>query len=144
MVEMDGMTDNAGIVVIAATNRPDVLDPALLRSGRFDRRVTVSLPDIKGREAILQVHARNKKLASDVSLANLAKRTPGFSGADLANVLNEGAILAVRKNESKVTMTDLDEAIDRVMMGPAKRAKNIQKKIKFLWLTMKRDMPLLV
>ena len=115
LVEMDGMTDNAGIVVIAATNRPDVLDPALLRSGRFDRRVTVSLPDIKGREAILQVHARNKKLASDVSLANLAKRTPGFSGADLANVLNEGAILAVRKNESKVTMTDLDEAIDRVM-----------------------------
>lgn len=97
LVEMDGMTDNAGIVVIAATNRPDVLDPALLRSGRFDRRVTVSLPDIKGREAILQVHARNKKLASDVSLANLAKRTPGFSGADLANVLNEGAILAVRK-----------------------------------------------
>ena len=96
LVEMDGMTDNAGIVVIAATNRPDVLDPALLRSGRFDRRVTVSLPDIKGREAILQVHARNKKLASDVSLANLAKRTPGFSGADLANVLNEGAILAVR------------------------------------------------
>lgn len=144
LVEMDGMTDNAGIVVIAATNRPDVLDPALLRSGRFDRRVTVSLPDIKGREAILQVHARNKKLASDVSLANLAKRTPGFSGADLANVLNEGAILAVRKNESKVTMTDLDEAIDRVMMGPAKKSKNIQKKIKFLWPTMKRDMPLLV
>lgn len=132
LVEMDGMTDNAGIVVIAATNRPDVLDPALLRSGRFDRRVTVSLPDIKGREAILQVHARNKKLASDVSLANLAKRTPGFSGADLANVLNEGAILAVRKNESKVTMTDLDEAIDRVMMGPAKKSKKYTEKDKIL------------
>lgn len=132
LVEMDGMTDNAGIVVIAATNRPDVLDPALLRSGRFDRRVTVSLPDIKGREAILQVHARNKKLASDVSLANLAKRTPGFSGADLANVLNEGAILAVRKNESKVTMTDLDEAIDRVMMGTAKKSKKYTEKDKIL------------
>ena len=132
LVEMDGMTDIAGIVVIAATNRPDVLDPALLRSGRFDRRVTVSLPDIKGREAILQVHARNKKLASDVSLANLAKRTPGFSGADLANVLNEGAILAVRKNESKVTMTDLDEAIDRVMMGPAKKSKKYTEKDKIL------------
>ena len=126
LVEMDGMTDNAGIVVIAATNRPDVLDPALLRSGRFDRRVTVSLPDI------LHVHARNKKLASDVSLANLAKRTPGFSGADLANVLNEGAILAVRKNEAKVTMTDLDEAIDRVMMGPAKKSKKYTEKDKIL------------
>ena len=132
LVEMDGMADNAGIVVIAATNRPDVLDPALLRSGRFDRRVTVSLPDIKGREAILHVHARNKKLASDVSLANLAKRTPGFSGADLANVLNEGAILAVRKNEAKVTMTDLDEAIDRVMMGPAKKSKKYTEKDKIL------------
>lgn len=132
LVEMDGMTDNAGIVVIAATNRPDVLDPALLRSGRFDRRVTVSLPDIKGREAILHVHARNKKLASDVSLANLAERTPGFSGADLANVLNEGAILAVRKNEAKVTMTDLDEAIDRVMMGPAKKSKKYTEKDKIL------------
>lgn len=132
LVEMDGMTDNAGIVVIAATNRPDVLDPALLRSGRFDRRVTVSLPDIKGREAILHVHARNKKLASDVSLASLAKRTPGFSGADLANVLNEGAILAVRKNEAKVTMTDLDEAIDRVMMGPAKKSKKYTEKDKIL------------
>ena len=132
LVEMDGMTDNAGIVVIAATNRPDVLDPALLRSGRFDRRVTVSLPDIKGREAILHVHARNKKLASDVSLANLAKRTPGFSGADLANVLNEGAILAVRKNEAKVTMTDIDEAIDRVMKKKKKKSKKYTEKDKIL------------
>lgn len=123
LVEMDGMNDNGGIVVIAATNRPDVLDPALLRSGRFDRRITVTLPDIKGREEILKVHARNKKLANDVSLHNLAQRTPGFSGADLANVLNEGAILAVRNKESKITMEDLDEAIDRVMMGPAKKSK---------------------
>ena len=130
MQEFDKLAND--VVVIAATNRPDVLDPALLRSGRFDRRVTVSLPDIKGREAILQVHARNKKLASDVSLANLAKRTPGFSGADLANVLNEGAILAVRKNEAKVTMTDLDEAIDRVMMGPAKKSKKYTEKDKIL------------
>lgn len=128
LVEMDGMTDNNGIVIIAATNRPDVLDPALLRSGRFDRRVTVNLPDIKGREEILQVHARNKKLASDVSLENLARRTPGFSGADLANVLNEGAILAVRNKETQITMNDLDEAIDRVMMGPAKNLRNTQKR----------------
>lgn len=132
LVEMDGMTDNIGIVVIAATNRPDVLDPALLRSGRFDRRVTVNLPDVKGRKEILEVHARNKKLASDVSLDNLARRTPGFSGADLANVLNEGAILAVRNKETQITMTDLDEAIDRVMMGPAKKSKKYTEKDKML------------
>ena len=132
LVEMDGMTDNLGIVVIAATNRPDVLDPALLRSGRFDRRVTVNLPDVKGRKEILEVHARNKKLASDVSLESLAKRTPGFSGADLANVLNEGAILAVRNKEKQVSMQDLDEAIDRVMMGPAKKSKKYTEKDKML------------
>ena len=132
LVEMDGMTDNNGIVIIAATNRPDVLDPALLRSGRFDRRVTVNLPDIKGRQEILQVHARNKKLAGDVSLENLAKRTPGFSGADLANVLNEGAILAVRRKQKQITMQDLDEAIDRVMMGPAKKSKKYTEKDKML------------
>lgn len=132
LVEMDGMTDNNGIVIIAATNRPDVLDPALLRSGRFDRRVTVNLPDIKGREEILQVHARNKKLASDVSLENLARRTPGFSGADLANVLNEGAILAVRNKETQISMNDLDEAIDRVMMGPAKKSKKYTENDKML------------
>ncbi len=123
LVEMDGMNDNGGIVVIAATNRPDVLDPALLRSGRFDRRITVNLPDIKGRTEILKVHVRNKKLSPEVSLENLAKRTPGFSGADLANVLNEGAILAVRNKQKVITMDDLDEAIDRVMMGPAKKSK---------------------
>ena len=132
LVEMDGMTDNTGIVVIAATNRPDVLDPALLRSGRFDRQITVNLPDVKGRKAILEVHARNKKLASDVSLENLAKRTPGFSGADLANVLNEAAILAVRENKKIVTMANLDEAIDRVMMGPAKKSKKYTEKDKML------------
>ncbi len=123
LVEMDGMAENTGIVIIAATNRPDVLDPALLRSGRFDRQITVSLPDKKGRTEILEVHARNKKLAPGVSLENLAKRTPSFSGADLENVLNEAAILAVREGRKAITMDDLDEAIDRVIMGPAKKSK---------------------
>lgn len=123
LVEMDGMGDNRGIVIIAATNRPDVLDPALLRSGRFDRQITVNLPDKKGRTEILGVHARNKKVAPDVNLENLAKRTPGFSGADLENVLNEGAILAVRDHRNTITMEDLDEAIDRVIAGPAKKSK---------------------
>ncbi|MDO4465599.1 MAG: ATP-dependent zinc metalloprotease FtsH [Bacillota bacterium] len=132
LVEMDGMSNNNGIVIIAATNRPDVLDPALLRSGRFDRQVTVNLPDINGRKEILAVHARNKRLASDVTLENLAQRTPGFSGADLANVLNEGAILAVRNHEKQITMADLDEAIDRVMMGPAKKSKKYTEKDKWL------------
>lgn len=132
LVEMDGMSENNGIVIIAATNRPDVLDPALLRSGRFDRQITVNLPDKKGRTEILNVHARNKKLATDVSLENLAKRTPGFSGADLENVLNEGAILAVRDDRNLITMDDLDEAIDRVMMGPAKKSKKYTDKEKRL------------
>lgn len=132
LVEMDGMSDNNGIVVIAATNRPDVLDPALMRSGRFDRNVTVSLPDVRGREEILQVHARNKNLASSISLKSLAQRTPGFSGADLANVLNEGAILAVRNKETVITQSDLDEAIDRVMMGPAKKSKKYTTNDKWL------------
>ena len=120
LVEMDGMEENTGVVVIAATNRPDVLDPALLRAGRFDRQITVSLPDRKGREAILKVHARNKHFAADIDLGALAKRTPGFSGADLENVLNESAIMAVRHDETEITMADIDEAIDRVMMGPAR------------------------
>ncbi len=123
LVELDGMQDNAGIIVIAATNRPDVLDSALLRPGRFDRQITVSLPDLKGREAILRVHARNKKLADNVKLENLAKRTPGFSGADLENVLNEAAILAVRENKEQIETKQIDEAIDRVMMGPAKKSR---------------------
>ena len=132
LVEMDGMADNNGIVVIAATNRPDVLDPALLRPGRFDRQITVSLPDKKGREAILKVHARNKHIADDVDLAALATRTPGFSGADLENVLNEAAILAVRSNKDVIEMSDIDEAIDRVMMGPAKKSKTYDEKTKKL------------
>ncbi len=132
LVEMDGMGENKGIVIIAATNRPDVLDPALLRSGRFDRQITVSLPDKKGRFEILKVHARNKKLSKDIDLEALAKRTPGFSGADLENVLNEAAILAVRGRRKLVTMDDLDEAIDRVMMGPAKKSKKYSDKEKRL------------
>ena len=132
LVEMDGMGENKGIVIIAATNRPDVLDPALLRSGRFDRQITVNIPDKKGRYEILKVHARNKKLAKDISLESLAKRTPGFSGADLENVLNEGAILAVRDKRKMITMEDLDEAIDRVMMGPAKKSKKYTEKEKRL------------
>ena len=132
LVEMDGITDNAGIVVIAATNRPDVLDPALLRPGRFDRQITVSLPDRRGRKAILEVHARNKKLAPEIDLDALAKRTPGFSGADLENVLNEAAILAVRENSDLIHMHNLDDAIDRVMMGPAKKSRKYDEKSKKL------------
>ena len=120
LTEMDGFGENTGIIIMAATNRPDVLDPALLRPGRFDRQVTVSLPDIRGREEILAVHAKNKKLASDVTLKNLAKRTPGFSGADLENLLNEAALLAVRRDKNAITMHEVDEATDRVLMGPAK------------------------
>ncbi len=120
LTEMDGFGENAGIIIIAATNRPDVLDPALLRPGRFDRQVTVSLPDIKGREEILAVHAKNKKLGKDVTLKNLAKRTPGFSGADLENLLNEAALLAVRRDKDEISMHEVDEATDRVLMGPAK------------------------
>ncbi|MBR2578429.1 MAG: ATP-dependent zinc metalloprotease FtsH, partial [Erysipelotrichaceae bacterium] len=132
LVEMDGMSDNSGIVVIAATNRPDVLDPALLRPGRFDRQITVSLPDLKGREQILKVHARNKKLAEDVDLEALARRTPGFSGADLENVLNEAAILTVRNHKDKIETEQIDEAIDRVMMGPAKKSRTYDEHTKKL------------
>ena len=132
LVEMDGMSDNSGIVVIAATNRPDVLDPALLRPGQFDRQITVSLPDLNGRKAILAVHARNKKLADDVDLEALARRTPGFSGADLENVLNEAAILTVRENKQIIGLSELDEAIDRVMMGPAKKSRTYDEHTKKL------------
>ena len=132
LVEMDGMEENTGVVVIAATNRPDVLDPALLRAGRFDRQITVALPDRKGREAILHVHARNKKFVKDLDLGALAKRTPGFSGADLENVLNEAAILAVRENKDEIGMKQIDEAIDRVMMGPAKVSRTYDEKTKKL------------
>ena len=132
LVEMDGINDNAGIVIIAATNRPDVLDPALLRPGRFDRQITVALPDRNGRRAILGVHARNKHLSSEIDLDALAKRTPGFSGADLENVLNEASILAVREDSNVITMKHLDEAIDRVMMGPAKKSRTYDEKTKKL------------
>ena len=125
LTEMDGFGTNEGIIIIAATNRPDVLDPALLRPGRFDRQVTVSLPDVSEREAILKVHAKNKVLASDVTLKYLAKRTSGFSGADLENLLNEAALLAVRRNKQEITMSEIDEAHDRVLMGPAKKSRKV-------------------
>lgn len=123
LTEMDGFGANEGIIIIAATNRPDVLDPALLRPGRFDRQVTVSLPDVREREAILKVHAKNKILGKDVNLKFLAKRTSGFSGADLENLLNEAALLAVRKNKNEINMSEVDEAHDRVLMGPAKTTR---------------------
>ena len=125
LVEMDGFEDNSGIIVIAATNREDVLDPALLRAGRFDRTITVNLPDKKGREAIFKVHARNKLIDPKVDFAQLAKRTVGFSGADIENILNEAAILAVRGNKPMVTIQDIDEAIDRRIAGPAKSSKGL-------------------
>jgi cell division protease FtsH len=123
LTEMDGFGENEGIIIIAATNRPDVLDPALLRPGRFDRQVQVALPDVKGREEILEVHAKNKTFAKSVKLANIASRTVGFSGADLENLLNEAALLAVRRNKKAITMAEIDEAHDRVLMGPAKVSK---------------------
>ena len=123
LVEMDGFNGNLGIIVMAATNRPDVLDPALLRPGRFDRQITISNPDVIGREAILKVHARNKHLDSAVKLDEIAQRIPGFSGADIENLLNEAALLAARSNRKVILTTDIDEAIDRVMMGPAKKTK---------------------
>ena len=132
LTEMDGFGANEGIIIIAATNRPDVLDPALLRPGRFDRQITVSLPDKNARKEILAVHAKNKTLDKDVTLENLAKRTPGFSGADLENLLNEAALLAVRRNKKSISMSEIDEATDRVLMGPAKVTKKYTDKEKKL------------
>lgn len=132
LTEMDGFGANEGIIIIAATNRPDVLDPALLRPGRFDRQVTVGYPDAEEREAILEVHARNKKFSNDVNIKNLSKRTPGFSGADLENLLNEAALLAVRRNKQAISMDEIDEATDRVLMGPAKVSRKITDKEKKL------------
>ncbi|MEG0825860.1 MAG: ATP-dependent zinc metalloprotease FtsH [Bacilli bacterium] len=132
LTEMDGFGANEGIIIIAATNRPDVLDPALLRPGRFDRQVTVNLPDVKGREEILEVHAKNKIFAKGIKLANVAKRTVGFSGADLENLLNEAALLAVRKDRNAIAMVDIDEAHDRVLMGPAKKSHKYTEKEKRL------------
>lgn len=132
LTEMDGFGANEGIIVIAATNRPDVLDPALLRPGRFDRQITVNLPDVKGREEILEVHAKGKIFAKGVKLSNIAKRTVGFSGADLENLLNEAALLTVRRNKKAITMAEIDEAHDRVLMGPAKVTKKYTEKEKKL------------
>ena len=123
LVEMDGFSGNSGVIVMAATNRADVLDPALLRPGRFDRQIHIGKPDLKAREAILKVHARNKKLSPKVNLADIARRTPGFSGADLENLLNEASLLAARENAKEVKIYHVDEAIDRVLMGPAKKSK---------------------
>ena len=132
LTEMDGFGANEGIIIIAATNRPDVLDPALLRPGRFDRQVTVALPDKNAREEILKVHAKNKILDKSITLEYLAKRTPGFSGADLENLLNEAALLAVRRNKKAISMAEIDEATDRVLMGPAKVTKKYTDKEKKL------------
>ncbi|MBU8568128.1 ATP-dependent zinc metalloprotease FtsH [Virgibacillus pantothenticus] len=128
LVEMDGFGANEGIIIIAATNRADILDPALLRPGRFDRQIMVDRPDVKGRQEVLKVHARNKPLAEDVDLKTIAMRTPGFSGADLENLLNEAALVAARRDSSKIDMIDVDEAIDRVIAGPAKKSRVISKK----------------
>jgi len=128
LVEMDGFGSNSGIIVIAATNRPDVLDPALLRPGRFDRQITIARPDIKSRKAILMVHAKNKKIDPNITFDEIAKRTPGFTGADLENLLNEAAILTARENKKLIKLYHLDEAIDRVMMGPAKKSRALSKR----------------
>ena len=128
LVEMDGFSGNEGVIVIAATNRSDVLDPALLRPGRFDRQILVGRPDVKGREAILRVHAKNKPLADDVDLKVIAQQTPGFAGADLENVLNEAALVAARRNKTKIDASDIDEAEDRVIAGPAKKDRVISKR----------------
>src|SRR5271155_5485480 len=125
LVEMDGFNANTGVILIAATNRMDVLDPALLRPGRFDRQVVVDRPDLNGREAILKVHAKNVKLADGVELGVIARRTPGVSGADLANLINEAALLAARREKKAVTLEELEEAIDRVMAGPERRTRVI-------------------
>lgn len=130
LVEMDGIEQNSGIIVIAATNRPDVLDPALLRPGRFDRRIVIDHPDAKGREAILRVHLRGKPIADDVDIEKLAKQTAGFSGADLANMVNEAAILAARKNKTKIEMSDFLEALEKVIAGPERKSRLITEKEK--------------
>ncbi|NLN42153.1 MAG: ATP-dependent zinc metalloprotease FtsH, partial [Clostridiales bacterium] len=132
LVEMDGFSSNEGIIIIAATNRPDILDPALLRPGRFDRRIVVGIPDVKGREEIIRVHSRGKPLAPDVDIKVLAKRTPGFTGADLENVMNESAILVARRSGKYIEMRDIEEAITRVIAGPEKRSRVITEKDKRL------------
>ena len=130
LVEMDGFGDNSSVIIMAATNRPDVLDPALLRPGRFDRQITMTMPDVNARTEILKVHARNKKLSPKVNLEDISRRTPGFSGADLENLLNEAALLAARENRREIKIYDIDEAIDRVIMGPAKKSRKYTDKEK--------------
>jgi cell division protease FtsH len=130
LAEMDGFDTNANVIIMAATNRPDILDPALLRPGRFDRHVVIDLPDIKGRKAILEVHAKGKPLAKEVDLGTVAKETPGFSGADLANLVNEAAILAARRNRKDITLKELEEAADRTIAGPEKKSRVISAKEK--------------
>src|SRR4051812_7118450 len=132
LVEMDGFDTGTNVIVIAATNRPDILDPALLRPGRFDRKVILDAPDVKGREAILQVHAKGKPIADDVALSTLAKSTPGFSGADLANLVNEAAILAARRNKKIITMNEFEEAVEKVALGPERRSRVITEKEKWI------------
>ena len=132
LVEMDGFAGNSGIIVMAATNRVDILDPALLRPGRFDRQIHISKPDFKAREQILKVHARNKHLSPRVNLMDVAKRTPGFSGADLENLMNEAALLAARENCKEIKIYHIDEAIDRVLMGPAKKSRKYSEQEKAL------------
>src|SRR6185369_150231 len=130
LVEMDGFDSNTNIIIIAATNRPDVLDPALLRPGRFDRQVVLDRPDIKGRQAILEVHTRGKPLDADCNPESLAKQTPGFSGADLENLVNEAAILAARRNKKSISKSELEEAIDRVIAGPERKSRIISEREK--------------
>ncbi|WP_026487083.1 ATP-dependent zinc metalloprotease FtsH [Caldanaerobius polysaccharolyticus] len=132
LVEMDGFNVNEGIIILAATNRPDILDPALLRPGRFDRQVVVGIPDVKGREEILKVHSRNKPLAPDVDLKVLAKRTPGFTGADLENLMNEGALLSARRGKKQISMAELEESITKVLAGPEKKSRVITEEDKKL------------
>jgi cell division protease FtsH len=122
LVEMDGFESNDGVILIAATNRPDVLDPALLRPGRFDRQIVVDLPDLRGREGILRVHLRNKPIAEDVEITSLARGTPGMAGADLANLVNEGALLAARRSHDRIYMVDFEEAKDKVLLGAERKS----------------------
>src|SRR5690606_36842444 len=132
LVEMDGFDSNANVIVLASTNRPDVLDPALLRPGRFDRQVTLDLPDVKGRRAVLDVHVKGKPLDASISLETIAKQTPGFSGADLANLVNEAAILAARRGKKRISMDEMNEAVDRVVAGPERKSRvitEVEKKI---------------
>ena len=125
---MDGFGADTTVIVIAATNRPDILDPALLRPGRFDRQITVDKPDLKGRNEILKIHAKGKKIKKNVDLEIIARRTPGFTGADLANIINEAALLAARKNKKEITLSEIEESVERVVAGPQRKSRIVMKK----------------